>query len=171
MSFLLRTVLILQIFIAVSLYAAEPKFDFSKLSNHFVNQKGEKVKLDTQSNKYILIYYSSNWCGTCREFTPKLIDFYKKHNKDLFEVVFMSLDFSEKKQLAYMQKATMPWIAVEYSQLKPSGLFEYVGCVMPWIAVFDSEGNFKPDNKLNLVTSTSEEVFAKLKKIMSIPNE
>jgi len=171
MLFLLRTVLVLQIFTAVSLFGANPKFDFIKLNHNIVNQKGEKREVDLKGKKYIIVYYSSHWCGSCRSFTPKLIDFYNKNNKDLFEVVFMSLDFSKEKQLSYMQDSKMPWLAVEYSQLKPSGLFEYVGCVMPWISIFDVDGTLHPSNKLNLVTSTAEEVFSNLKKIMSIPEK
>jgi thiol-disulfide isomerase/thioredoxin len=171
MPFLLRTILLLQLFAAVCLSAADRKFDFSKLTPNYINAKGEKKELNMTGKKYILVYYSSHWCGSCREFTPLFIDFYKENSKDLFEVVFMSLDFSKEKQLSYMQDSKMPWLGVEYSQLKPSGLFDFVGCVMPWIAVFKSDGTHIPNNKLNMVSSTAKKILVHLRKIMSIPEK
>jgi thiol-disulfide isomerase/thioredoxin len=171
MQFLLRTVLLLQLFTAVSLAAADRKFDFTKLTPDYINAQGEKTELNMTGKKYILVYYSSHWCGSCREFTPLFINFYKENSKDLFEVVFMSLDFSKEKQLTYMQESHMPWLGVEYSHLKPSGLFDYVGCVMPWIAVFKADGTHLPNDKLNMVSSTAKQILIDLRKIMSIPEK
>ena len=101
-------------------------------------------------------------------FTHKLVDFYNNNSKGTFEVVFMSLDFSEEKQLAYMQDEKMPWPALKFDHLKSSGLFDYSGCVMPWISVFKADGTMLPNNELNLLDHTPEEIFSILKETMNI---
>ena len=157
------------LFTSVTLRGGDRKFDFAKIASHIVNTKGEKAKLDLRGKKFILVYYSSSWCGSCKSFTPKLVDFYNKHHKGVFEVVFMSLDFSEKGQMKYMKRDKMPWLAVKFSELKPSGLFDFAGCVMPWIAVFKTDGTWVPTNDLCLTNHTEAQVLANLKKTLSNP--
>ena len=45
--------------------------------------------------KVIGLYFSADWCGPCRQFTPELVSFYEKMNsrkgkKDDFEIVWVS---------------------------------------------------------------------------------
>ena len=45
--------------------------------------------------KVIGLYFSADWCGPCRKFTPELVSFYKKMNqrrgkKNEFEIVWIS---------------------------------------------------------------------------------
>lgn len=45
--------------------------------------------------KVIGIYFSADWCGPCRQFTPELVSFYNKMNerrgkKDEFEIIWVS---------------------------------------------------------------------------------
>ena len=44
--------------------------------------------LNMAKDKYVGLYFSASWCGPCRSFTPKLIDFKNKH-ADNFEVVLI----------------------------------------------------------------------------------
>jgi thiol-disulfide isomerase/thioredoxin len=162
-----KIILIALIFANFSLMAKNNRFNFAKIAPILTNAKGKTAKLDLKHKKYILVYYSSHWCSACRSFTPKFIDFYKKYNKGLFEVVFMSLDFSEEKQFAYMNETKMPWLAVKFPQLKPSGLFKYAGCVMPWITVFKADGTPLPNNELNLLNHTAEQVLSNLRKTLN----
>jgi len=165
--FLKAVLLIIAMSVGFMLHASERKFDFNTLSDVLVDAKGNKTTLDLKDKKYILVYYSSSWCSACRELTPKLVEFYNKNSGGLFEIIFMSLDFSEQKQLKYMREDNMPWPAVKFSNLKPSGLFEYVGSVMPWIAVFKKDGTALEDSGLSLLNSTSDQLLAKLKAIMT----
>jgi nucleoredoxin len=165
-NILFKSLIILISLASISVHAGGRKYNFTKIAPKLVNSKGEKAVLDLKKKKFILVYYSSHWCGTCKAFTPKLVEFYKENSDGLFEVVFMSLDFSEKSQLAYMRNDKMPWLAVKFDYLKPSGLFEYAGYVMPWIAVFKADGTWLPTNDLSLTNHTASQVLANLKKTL-----
>ena len=169
MNFLTKVIILTLILSApFALSAEEQKYDFTKLAPVLINAKGEKAKLNLKDKKYILVYYSSDWCGTCKEFTPKFVDFYNQSSKGVFEVIFMSLDFSEPKQLAHMKKTSMPWLAVKFSELKPSGLFEFVGATMPWISIFKTDGTLVAQQNVDLTNHTFQEVLAGLRKTMKI---
>jgi nucleoredoxin len=48
-----------------------------------------------RGKKVIGLYFSADWCGPCRQFTPELVQFYKKMNarrgkKDQFEIIWIS---------------------------------------------------------------------------------
>lgn len=77
---------------------------------------GKKVSVDTLAGKTVGLYFSAHWCGPCRRFTPKLVEFYnelKKNNKP-FEIVFISSDRSEDGMEEYMKEMDMPWLALPY---------------------------------------------------------
>jgi len=60
----------------------------------------------------VAIYFSSSWCGPCRQFTPQLASFYESMKKKgkKFEIVWVSGDRSSDDFLTYYSK--MPWLAV-----------------------------------------------------------
>jgi nucleoredoxin len=48
-----------------------------------------------RGKKVIGVYFSADWCGPCRQFTPELVSFYQRMNqrrgqKDQFEIVWVS---------------------------------------------------------------------------------
>lgn len=63
---------------------------------------------------YVLLYFSAKWCGPCRNFTPLLIDFYKKmkEENEHLEIVFCSLDSDEDQYKEYSKK--MPWLSMPF---------------------------------------------------------
>ncbi|BFZ02755.1 hypothetical protein BsWGS_05794 [Bradybaena similaris] len=68
-------------------------------------------------NGVLGLYFGAHWCPPCRTLTPKLILLYdelKKGDRN-FEVVFVSLDYSEESFTQYFSK--MPWYALDYSEL------------------------------------------------------
>jgi nucleoredoxin len=60
------------------------------------------------------VYFSAHWCPPCRNFTPKLAEFYNAVNEKekQFEVVFVSSDKDEKSFEDYFKE--MPWIALPF---------------------------------------------------------
>ena len=43
-----------------------------------LNSSGEQIAKDVLDQKYVGLYFSASWCGPCRKFTPKLIEFRNK---------------------------------------------------------------------------------------------
>ena len=94
------------------------------MTDAFITQFGEslnhpssnstKSPSDALSGKdSVLLYFSAKWCGPCRNFTPKLIDFYNKTKEEKnLEVVFCSLDSDKDEYEAYSGK--MPWLSMPF---------------------------------------------------------
>jgi nucleoredoxin len=61
--------------------------------------------------EFVLLYASAHWCPPCRQFTPKLADWYKTVRNHV-EVVFVSCDHDANGFKSYF--ATHPWMAVDY---------------------------------------------------------
>jgi nucleoredoxin len=60
----------------------------AELLPHFTSDK-------LRGKKVIGVYFSADWCGPCRQFTPELVSFYNKMNnrrgkKNEFEIVWVS---------------------------------------------------------------------------------
>jgi nucleoredoxin len=79
-----------------------------------VTAEGKPVALDALQDKVIGVYFSAQWCGPCRRFTPELVKYYEA-NRDHFEVVFVSSDRSEDAKSKYMTEADMAWPAVKWN--------------------------------------------------------
>mmetsp|Transcript_10982 Transcript_10982/g.31257 ORF Transcript_10982/g.31257 Transcript_10982/m.31257 type:complete len:274 (-) Transcript_10982:1058-1879(-) len=65
--------------------------------------------------KVIGLYFSADWCGPCRKFTPDLVKFYERMNnrrgqKDQFEIVFISRCRDSNSYIQYFSH--MPWLAM-----------------------------------------------------------
>ena len=125
------------------LSAAEAAWFSKKFPAELINASGKKVSTATAlQGKMVAVYFSASWCGPCRGFTPKLVNFYKRvAKKNNLEIVFISSDKTPKAMMQYMKKDRMPWLAVPQddplakalkSELKVSGI--------PTLVVFDQNG-------------------------------
>ena len=113
----------------------------AQLVAHYTNQalNGKKV---------VGLYFSADWCGPCRKFTPELLAFYKKMNsrkgrKNDFEIVWISRcrDFN-----AFGQYFTqMNWLAMppEDAQGKRGQMLsdKYKVKGIPSLVLLDEIGN------------------------------
>lgn len=109
------------------------------IGNTLINNKLEIFDLKKSTNdKYFGLYFSAKWCGPCRNFTPKLIDFY--NSTDNFEIVFVSLDKNENEFNDYFSK--MPWKSLPFNNEQSEELSEFFGVQgIPTLILVDHEGN------------------------------
>ena len=81
-------------------------------SVRILNADGYPVAQSLIKGKIVGLYFSAGWCGSCRSFTPDLIDFRNKHQRE-FEVILVGADGNSAAQKNYMKKYNMPWLAVK----------------------------------------------------------
>lgn len=119
-----------------------------ELDGHLVALSGRKVSKyqgpPLAGHKYLAIYFSAHWCGPCRQFTPELVNWYEKTKKksgDLFELVFVSRDRSEKDMEGYIEEAKMPWPAVDFSYIDRSKIRRFAGRGIPCLVLVGPDGS------------------------------
>ena len=95
-----------------------------------------------KGKKYLAVYFSASWCGPCRKFTPRLVDWYNRHKSQLdkFDVIFVSQDNSKEEMLEYMKQDGMPWPALKFANASSSPLEKYSGRGIPCLVVIDQQG-------------------------------
>lgn len=119
-----------------------------RLDGKLVVWNGSKLeRFETPSlkaKKYLAVYFSASWCGPCRQFTPRLVNWYKqqKEQLDKFDVIFVSRDRSEEAMLEYMKQEAMPWPALTFAKAdqRRSPLEKYAGSGIPCLVLIDTEG-------------------------------
>jgi nucleoredoxin len=96
----------------------------------------------TKGVPLVALYFSAHWCGPCRAFTPKLVEFSKMLGQSGIEmpIIFGSSD----RDLAAFEEyfATMPWHAFPHGDSRIESLkAKYKVSGIPWLVVLDAEGN------------------------------
>lgn len=115
--------------------------DVIVIPNILVDKSGEELSSEILDKKYVGLYFSASWCGPCRKFTPKLIEFRNKHAED-FEVILVGADGSQKAQANYMKKYSMPWLAMKNKSLEAKHASKISGVeVIPYLVILDQKGN------------------------------
>ena len=87
------------------------------------------------------LYFSAHWCGPCRNFTPKLCQFYEDVAAGgELEIVFGSSDRDAAAFQEYF--AEMPWKALPFGDARVEQLKKKYGVSgIPWLVILDAEGN------------------------------
>lgn len=70
----------------------------------------------------VALYFGAGWCAPCREFVPQLravYDALRAQGADT-DLVFVSLDRTEGDMRRYLQRAQMPWPALDWRRLAHS---------------------------------------------------
>jgi thiol-disulfide isomerase/thioredoxin len=97
----------------------------------------------SQEPEVIALYYGAAWCAPCHELVPKLKNVYEQLRKvgANTEVVFVSLDRSEREMRLYMTRQGMPWPALDRRRL-PSlpGIQILAGKAPPNLVLIDRTG-------------------------------
>ena len=133
----------------LSVFAGDEDWFSEKFPEKLINAKGKEVKTSTAlKGKMVAVYFSASWCGPCRGFTPKLVDFYKSiAKKENIEIIFVSLDKEDKAMMNYMKKYKMPWLAIPFDAEERTNLQKTLRVSgIPHLIVFDSEGKMISPN-------------------------
>lgn len=100
-----------------------------------------------EKKKLIGLYFSAEWCGPCRKFTPKLVAYYNQiaATHPEFEVVFISNDKTAPDMERYMRDVQMPWPALNFDKVAGNELRKYAGSGIPCLVVVDENGKVISD--------------------------
>tara|TARA_B110000444_G_scaffold69341_2_gene65142 strand:+ start:1651 stop:2277 length:627 start_codon:yes stop_codon:yes gene_type:complete len=126
------------------------------IGDELIDNKNKKYELKGMTtNIYFGLYFSAKWCGPCRKFTPKLIEFYDKVEN--FEVIFISLDSDETEFNDYFSK--MPWKSLPFDNEKSEKLSEFFSVQgIPSLVLVDYEGNLLTSKGKELIQNNSDMV-------------
>ncbi|MEM9446477.1 MAG: thioredoxin-like domain-containing protein [Verrucomicrobiota bacterium] len=112
---------------------------------------GKEIPTSSLSGKHVGIYFSAKWCGPCRVFTPKLVEF-RDRNQNNFEVVFVSSDNSDAAMKNYMKDSEMQWLAMKRGSKEAKDLnsrFEVRG--IPSLVILSPKGEVITRNGRGLI--------------------
>ena len=97
----------------------------------YANVNGDDVDGARLADRIVGLYFSAGWCPPCRDFTPKLAEFYARvrdasggagGDGPPLEIVFVSLDHTEAAAREYMRSSHGDWLAARYDDPLRAGL-------------------------------------------------
>ena len=143
----------------------EEESDVIIIPETLLNIDGESVSSDLLKKKYIGLYFSASWCGPCRKFTPRLIEFRNKF-QDGFEVILIGADGSAKAQANYMKKYSMPWLAMKNQSPEAKQASKLSGVeFIPYLVVINSSGKIISKNGKAEISTKGFEAMEYWKKL------
>ena len=115
------------------------------LSGNLVKLEGKSLKKFEQAKapgRFYVFYYTASWCGPCQAFTPTLVDFYKKHKNENFELVLISSDQDEDSMERYAIEKKMPWPQLKLRKTPDfKQKYQHGDTGIPSLIVFDVNGD------------------------------
>jgi thiol-disulfide isomerase/thioredoxin len=131
---------------------------YNIIGNILIDKNGNNYNtINKLNNKYIAMYFSAKWCGPCKQFTPKLVDFYNKIDKNNFELIFISLDKNLNEFNMYFND--MPWLSIPFDKNKSESLSEMFNIDgIPTLHLYDNYGN--------LISTYGKDIIAKYDNIL-----
>eukprot|EP01069_Polyplicarium_translucidae_P006522 Polyplicarium_translucidae@DN2976_c0_g1_i5.p2 len=109
-------------------------------------------------------YFSAQYCGPCRQFTPILCTFYRKAKiaRKKFEVVFCSVDRSEEEFNRY--RTEMPWASVPFKNADVVRRLRSIWSVryVPTLVLMDCSGAVLDRDGVQRIVSSGDEFLVSL---------
>ena len=165
LSFLYFSLSVLLITKVVASDEKEEESDVIIIPETLLNIDGESVSSDQLKNKYIGLYFSASWCGPCRKFTPKLVEFRNRFQDD-FEVILIGADGSAKAQANYMKKYSMPWLAMKNQSPEAKQASKLSGVeFIPYLVIINSSGKIISKNGKAEISTRGSEAMEYWKKL------
>lgn len=125
-----------------------------------VSNSGNKVPVSELEGKIVGLYFCLSSYGSCKKFTPKLVEMYKKLKEkgEAFEVVLISLDDDES---SFQQAFTgMPWLAIPFKDKSCERLARYFELeIIPKLVVIGHDGKTLMSNAAELVEDHGIEAY------------
>ena len=133
---------------------AKPSVFDEILDGNLERLDGRKLKKcddATKPEKYYVFYYTASWCPPCQAFTPTLVDWYKNHKNDNFELVLITSDRDAKAMEGYAAEKKMPWPQLKHSRTANfKKKFQHGVTGIPSVIVCDLEGKNLGNFRSNL---------------------
>ncbi|CAB3405874.1 unnamed protein product [Caenorhabditis bovis] len=125
-----------------------------------IRQNGDKVDGgEALKGKVVALYFSAMWCGSCRQFAPKLKRFYeamKSSGKD-FEIVWVSRDRAEEDLMEYFEQAG-DWLAIPFGDERiQEYLKKYEVPTIPALKIIGPDGELVDADARNQVQEKGKE--------------
>ena len=106
------------------------------------------------------LYFTTSAHGRCIEFTPKLVEIYKKLKEkgENFEIVLISLDYEEEQFKTGFE--TMPWLALPFQDKTCEKLVRYFElAALPTLVIIGSDGKTLKSNVAELIEEHGIEAY------------
>ena len=78
--------------------------DFSE-----VDLAGQPLSIASRKGKVVLVDFWATWCGPCRAELPNVLEVYKKHHPEGFEIIGVSLDEEKARVESFIKDKDMTW--------------------------------------------------------------
>lgn len=135
------------------------------LPTQLLDANGKKIDSSVLEGKHVALYFSAHWCPPCRAFTPSLVKFHKANAGDDFEIVFVSLDNSDREMKGYIREMKMKWLAIPGARSNEANSlasrFQVRG--IPALVVLAPDGTVITPNGRDDVAASPDTALAKWK--------
>ncbi|KAF3431257.1 hypothetical protein FNV43_RR25987 [Rhamnella rubrinervis] len=132
----------------------------SSSRDYLVSNDGNRVPVSELEGKLVGLYFSMNYHGPCREFTPKLVEVYKKLKEkgQDFEIVLISLDHDDEQFKEGFE--TMPWLALPFNDKSIEKLLRYFELqTLPTLVIIGPDGKTLNPNVAELIEEHGIEAY------------